>query len=80
MVQLDGDHAAPAVIARYFKASDDKDFHAIADCFTDDGFAVDEGETFRGHDRIVEWREKVSKWTYTTDILTSESTGRDEYR
>lgn len=71
----------PEVIVRYLKAADDKDAHALAECFTSDGAVVDEGRTYRGHDEIVAWRVNLaSQFTYTTEVLSSAPVGDDGYR
>ena len=68
--------ATPDVIARYLEAADRQDFEALAACFTEDGTAVDEGETYVGREAIRRWRESVvSKYTYTTTVTATERVG-----
>ena len=72
--------ATPEVITRYLKAADDQDFQALAACFTEDGTAVDEGETHVGREAIRRWREgTVAKWTYTTTVTSAELVGEDRF-
>jgi ketosteroid isomerase-like protein len=71
----------PAVVSRYLAAAERSDFAELADCFTPDGFVVDEGVTYRGRDEIVGWREAVAgKWVYTTVVTGSEPLGPNQYR
>jgi uncharacterized protein (TIGR02246 family) len=73
-------NATPAVITRYLRAADDKDFHALAACFTEDGSVVDEGKTYVGRDAIRRWREgTVAQWTYTTAVTGTEQVAGDRY-
>jgi ketosteroid isomerase-like protein len=51
---------APEVVTRYFAAADARDFGALADCFTADGRALDEGKTHTGRDEIIAWREAIA--------------------
>jgi ketosteroid isomerase-like protein len=70
----------PDVITRYLRAADEKDAQALAACFTADGTVVDEGVIYTGHDDIVGWREgALSKWTYTTAVLRTESVSDHEH-
>jgi uncharacterized protein (TIGR02246 family) len=65
--------ATPDVITRYLQA---QDFETLAACFTEDGVAVDEGETHVGRDAIVRWREAVAaKYTWTTTVTGTERVG-----
>jgi hypothetical protein len=69
------------VLASYFAAADRGDYAALADCFTPDGFVVDEGNTYRGRDEIIGWREAgAAKWTYTSTITGTQAVSADEYR
>jgi hypothetical protein len=71
----------PSVVTRYFAAADARDFTELADCFVSDGFVVDEGTTYRGHDEIIGWRQDVAaKWTFTTTVTGSESVSPTEFR
>jgi uncharacterized protein (TIGR02246 family) len=72
--------ATPEVITRYLRAADEQDFAALAECFTTDGVAIDEGQTYVGRDAIRGWRESViSKYTYTTTITGTERVGDDRF-
>ena len=60
----------PAVISRYFDADRVRDVDAIVSCFTDDAAVSDEGQTWRGHDKIRAWRTgTATKFQYTIEIL-----------
>ena len=72
--------ATPEVIARYLRAADEKDFQALAACFTEDGSVVDEGKTYVGRDAIRGWREgTVAQWTYTTTVTGTEQVAGNRY-
>jgi hypothetical protein len=73
--------SAPAVVTRYLAAAPAGDFEALADCFTTDGAATDEGHTYRGRAEIIGWRESLaSQFTYTSTVTGSEPIGEGEYR
>jgi hypothetical protein len=75
------EHESPAVIRRYFVASDAGDIEALAACFTPEGFVVDEDQTFVGHDEIVRWRREVAgKFTYTSELTGTEPGAEHEHR
>ena len=57
----------PAPIAAYYAAETPKE---IAQCFTQDGIAVDERNTHRGRDAIRQWREEVAKISYSQEVLS----------
>jgi ketosteroid isomerase-like protein len=71
----------PDVVIRYFKAADDKDLDALAECFTEDGRVLDEGHTYRGRAQIRSWREDLgTKWEYTVTVTGSEPVGDGQFR
>jgi hypothetical protein len=71
----------PSVVTRYLAAADARDFSGLADCFTADGFVVDEGHTYRGRDEIIGWRRALAgKWTFTTTVTGSEPVSPSEFR
>ena len=73
--------SAPAVITRYLAAAAAGDFAVLADCFTVDGTATDEGHTYRGRAEIIGWRESLaSQFTYTATVTSSEPISDNEYR
>lgn len=57
----------PAPIAAYYAAETPD---GIAQCFTQDGIAVDERATHRGRDEIRQWREEVGKISFSHEILS----------
>ena len=60
----------PAVISRYFDADRVRDVDAVVSCFTDDAAVSDEGQTWRGHDKIRAWRTgTAAKFQYTIEVL-----------
>lgn len=72
--------ATADVITRYLRAADEKDFQAMAACFTEDGSVGDEGRTYVGRDAIRRWREStVAQWTYTTTVTGTEEVAGDRY-
>jgi ketosteroid isomerase-like protein len=73
--------AGPEVVTRYFEADARRDVDAIVSCFTDDAVVVDERQTWGGTGEIRAWQEgPASKWEYTTEVTSVESTGGDRYR
>jgi ketosteroid isomerase-like protein len=72
---------APSVVTRYFAAADARDFTGLANCFTSDGFVVDEGTAYRGRDEIIGWRQDLAgKWTFTTTVTGSDPVSSTEFR
>lgn len=57
----------PAPIAAYYAAETPD---AIAQCFTENGIALDERRTHRGRDEIRQWREEVATISFTHEILS----------
>ena len=57
----------PAPIAAYYSA---KTPDGVAQCFTQDGIAVDERSTHRGRDEIRQWREEVAKISFSHEIIS----------
>lgn len=74
--------ATPPVVTRYLKAADAADAQGCADCFTADGFVLDEGVTHRGRAAIADWRvTTAARWTYTTTVTGVRELGADgEFR
>jgi hypothetical protein len=71
---------APIVTA-YLAAADSGDIPALADCFTADGYVIDEGHTYTGRDAIIGWREAlVGQWIYTSRVTGTSLIGPDEFR
>lgn len=62
----------PLAVVRYFAARTPEE---VAECFTEDGVAKDEGRTHRGRSEIRSWRAEVDKISYRQDILYAESRG-----
>jgi hypothetical protein len=70
----------PEVILRYIEAAASDDLDTLTACFTVDGKAVDEGETYEGRDAIRGWREAVrSKYTYTAEVTGTRALGDDRH-
>lgn len=68
----------PEPISAYFDA-DRHDGHAVARCFTKNGFVVDEGKTHSGAAAIEAWKNEASaKYAYTAKPHTLEVKG-DRY-
>ena len=62
----------PLPVVRYLAAKTPAE---IADCFTENGVAVDEQQTRRGRSEIIKWREDVAKIDYRQDILSAKHEG-----
>jgi hypothetical protein len=70
----------PRAITSYFDADAKRDTTAVVALFSDDGEVVDEGQTWRGVDRIRAWREgPASKYAYTTRVFGTKHVSADEY-
>src|SRR6266849_4233692 len=62
----------PAVISRYFEATNARDQDALLACFTDDAAVTDEDRTMHGRSEIRAWRDSVAaKFEYTIAVLDS---------
>jgi hypothetical protein len=71
----------PDVVHRYFELDEGRDIESIVDLFVEDATVVDEGEARHGRPEIHAWQAgPASKYTYTTEILATESIGPDRYR
>ncbi len=71
----------PAVVERFINSADNRDFDAIATCFTEDGTVEDEDRTHRGRRQIRAWQqESRSKWDYTVTVVSGEPAGESDYR
>lgn len=63
----------PTAVTEYLQATPDADPAALADLFTEDAIAVDDGKTYRGRGEIASWRSEVAhSFTYTTTRLRTE--------
>lgn len=72
--------ATPETIARYLRAADEHDYDALADCFAEDGVAVDEGQTHVGRQAIRRWRETAAaKYTWTTVVTGTRDLGAGRF-
>lgn len=60
----------PLAVVRYFAARTPE---AIADCFTEDGVAMDERRTHQGREQIRNWRAEADRISYRLDILSGET-------
>jgi ketosteroid isomerase-like protein len=77
----DATTTTPDVINRYLTAAAAGDLDTLVDCFTEDGFVIDEGQRYTGHEEILGWRNAVaSAFTYTTTVEGSTTVGPDRYR
>jgi len=62
----------PLAVVRYLAAGTPDQ---IAECFTEDGIAVDERQTHHGRAQIRQWREAVARVRYRQDILSATHAG-----
>lgn len=62
----------PLAVVRYLAARTPVE---VADCFTENGIAIDEQQTRQGRAEIVKWREDVAKVDYRQDILSAKHDG-----
>jgi hypothetical protein len=64
--------ALPQPIAAYFTA-DKEGGEAVAQCFTENAFVKDEGQTYRGRAAIRQWKADASaRYQYTSEPLACE--------
>ena len=60
----------PATIRTFLAAHAAREVDAAARAFTSDAFIVDQGETFRGSERVRHFVEHAgSEFTYTTELV-----------
>ena len=70
----------PEVVTRYFERDTDRDIDSIVSLFANDATVIDEGETRHGTTEIRAWQTgAASKYTYTTEITSTEALGPDRY-
>ncbi len=62
----------PSPVAAYFAASTPEQ---VANCFTVNGFAHDERQTYAGREAILRWREAVGKISFTQEMLSTDGDG-----
>nr|WP_321525712.1 nuclear transport factor 2 family protein [uncultured Cohaesibacter sp.] len=62
----------PIAVLRYFAARSPQ---AVANSFSDEGTALDEGNTYHGKAEILQWREAASKIQFEEEILSSRQVG-----
>ena len=71
---------APKVITRFMDAAAERDYDAIAECFTSDATVSDERRTHRGRAAIRLWQEESrARWEYTATAIGDRPAGADEY-
>lgn len=69
--------AAPAAIGCFMDAAAQRDYDALAACFTEDATVSDEGQTHRGRSQIRRWQKDTrAKWIYTVTIVGGEPRAR----
>lgn len=62
----------PATIRAFLAAHAAREVDAAARTFTDDAVVVDQDETFRGTDRVLDFlRHAGSEFTYTTELVAA---------
>ena len=70
----------PEVITRYYDAAAAGDLETLIGCFTTDAHVQDDGHDYHGVAEIRSWRNGLaSKFTYTTQIIGSETVGDGKY-
>jgi hypothetical protein len=68
------------VISRYFERDADRDIDSIVSLFAEDATVIDEREERHGAAEILVWQTEVaSKYTYTTEITSTDELGPDRY-
>jgi hypothetical protein len=70
----------PDVVSHYFERDTHRDIDAIVSLFADDATVVDEREEHHGTAEIRAWQTgAASKYTYTTEIMSTVALGPDRY-
>ncbi|MEV1145167.1 nuclear transport factor 2 family protein [Micromonospora sp. NPDC049799] len=70
--------AMPEVVARYYRATNERDHDTLVDCFTDDAIVSDENRTHEGRAAIRAWRERTgaaSDFTAEPEAVEEEAGG-----
>jgi hypothetical protein len=71
----------PPVVSRYFQADGKRDVDAILALFARDATVLDEGETYRGINRLRAWQDgPASRWEYIVTILDARPLGNGRLR
>jgi ketosteroid isomerase-like protein len=70
LVGLDMNHQAfkgqPEMVGRFMEAAAERDYQALAACFTEDAVVEDESHSHHGREAIRRWQEGTrAKWEYT---------------
>jgi ketosteroid isomerase-like protein len=56
----------PEIVARFMKAAAERNYEAVAACFTDDAVVADESRSHSGREAIRRWQEGTrATWEYT---------------
>ncbi|WP_193181836.1 nuclear transport factor 2 family protein [Nisaea sediminum] len=64
--------AIPIPAANYFAARSPEE---VADCFTADGVAFDESQTYNGRTEILRWREGLANIRFRQELLSAREEG-----
>lgn len=71
---------APKVITRFLDAASERNYDALAECFTSDAAVSDERRVHRGRAEIRLWQEESrAKWEYAATAIDGRPGAADEY-
>lgn len=70
----------PETVTRFMKAAAERDYEAVASCFTEDAVVEDESNSHHGRDAIRRWQEGTrAKWEYTVTATGGRPDGTSGY-
>jgi ketosteroid isomerase-like protein len=70
----------PEIVTRFMKAAAERDYEALAACFTEDAVVEDESQSYRGREAIRRWQEATrAKWEYTVTVTGGRPEADGEY-
>jgi ketosteroid isomerase-like protein len=70
----------PETVARFMRAAAERDYEAVASCFTEDAVVEDESHSHHGRDAIRHWQESTrAKWEYTVTATGGRPDGTSGY-
>ena len=70
----------PEIVTRFMKAATERDYEAVAACFTEDAVVEDESHSHLGREAIRRWQEATrAKWDYTVTATRGRADADGEY-
>jgi len=70
----------PEIVTRFIKAAAERDYEAVAACFTQDAVVEDESQSHIGREAIRRWQEATrARWEYTVTATGGRPDADGEY-